>query len=722
MNQTLAITFASMMLMPAAHAAMPFDACPTEAFLSQGTSTPSGGYETYYKSVDLATGLVRVLSTSDGFVGNRVNSLAFNEADRYLYGFNKETLSIIRLDRYFNGELLDVSGLPAVNFYIGDIYDGDYYLYSTNRGLYRVDLSQSTLTAQTITTNAPLGIHDMAFHPGDGHIYAVVGSNGKLYRINASTGATEYLGETGVRGTALGAHYFDVNGYLYVARNDNGQVFRIDIRDVDNPVPTGVYFAQAEPTGNNDGARCANAPVLARFTDFGDAPDSYQTSLDENGARHLVLSPNYLLGIAVDAEGEAQVSPASDDAHGADDDDGVIFLSPVKAGFDTALQIYIGGGADTVVNAWFDWNQNGQFDAGENTLSDMTLSPGANTVLIRVPDDAVGGQTWARFRSFDQAGLPSYGGASVGEVEDHAITVVASDLDYSYYPGENSWVTLAYEDNWPLVGDYDFNDVVLNYRVVTVMEAGEVIRVDIHGQLTGYGASFSNGFAVHFEGVPANAADVDLAAVRYNGEVQVNHSTIEAGQSELVVMISNNLRQHLTSQGCLYDFFRTWQNCQSNSQFEFVASIPFEAGIEAQNLPAMPLNPFIFATENRYRGNFFGVNYPGRGLEIHLMNQPYTDLADASLFTQGDDASVIDAQNSAAANSEAPSYQSYLTDTGLPWALEITQSNWAHPAEYVDLVSAYPNLVEFVESNGDLSQNWFTQPISRHLFNYTGEE
>ncbi|MFP3458846.1 LruC domain-containing protein, partial [Psychrobacter sp. SIMBA_152] len=78
------------------------------------------------------------------------------------------------------------------------------------------------------------------------------------------------------------------------------------------------------------------------------------------------------------------------------------------------------------------------------------------------------------------------------EVEDYPITTFASAV----YPGENDWVTLAYEDKWPFSGDYDFNDVVVNYRTPQLIEGSNVVGYKIDGQLVGVGATYHNGFAV----------------------------------------------------------------------------------------------------------------------------------------------------------------------------------------------------------------------------------
>jgi len=66
-------------------------------------------------------------------------------------------------------------------------------------------------------------------------------------------------------------------------------------------------------------------------------------------------------------------------------------------------------------------------------------------------------------------------------------------------------VTLAYEDKWPEVGDYDFNDVAMLYRVTQVIQydtnKNQVVRFDITGKLLAYGASYSNVFAIQLPGI-----------------------------------------------------------------------------------------------------------------------------------------------------------------------------------------------------------------------------
>ena len=46
-----------------------------------------------------------------------------------------------------------------------------------------------------------------------------------------------------------------------------------------------------------------------------------------------------------------------------------------------------------------------------------------------------------------------------------------------YYPGADSWGTLAFEDQWPQRGDYDMSDLVVRYRSREIMNsARQVVR------------------------------------------------------------------------------------------------------------------------------------------------------------------------------------------------------------------------------------------------------
>ena len=69
--------------------------------------------------------------------------------------------------------------------------------------------------------------------------------------------------------------------------------------------------------------------------------------------------------------------------------------------------------------------------------------------------------------------------------EDVTVTTV--------YPSSNSYATIAFEDNWPLKGDYDFNDVVWRYKVTEQLNGQrELKNLTVDYTLQAMGAGYSN--------------------------------------------------------------------------------------------------------------------------------------------------------------------------------------------------------------------------------------
>jgi hypothetical protein len=162
--------------------------------------------------------------------------------------------------------------------------------------------------------------------------------------------------------------------------------------------------------------------------DFGDAPDlSYGTSLANDGARHVIGDLH--LGATVDAEtdGQATANASGDDNDGANDDDGVVFISSLTAGETADLQIQSSEAG--VLSAWIDFNDDGDWsDPNEQILGDVPLSSGFNNLSFAVPLTAVlTAETVTRFRVSSQTNLTPTGLAADGEVEDYVVAV-DSDL------------------------------------------------------------------------------------------------------------------------------------------------------------------------------------------------------------------------------------------------------------------------------------------------------
>ena len=636
----------------------PFTNCPSKAFLFQGNPVSTYG-------INLVTGNYTLLEDDPGINAN-INGLGFNEQDKYLYGYNTSHFEMVRMGSDFQVQTLNLTGLPAnKTFYVGDVAQHYYYLYRRNVGFYKVDLSpldqdaNASLTAQLITSNTAVGLTDFAFHPNSKKLFGVDNASGILYQFDPDSGVTLEMGNTGQTGT-FGAMYFDVNGYFYLSRNQDGQIYRINLSSLTasttdtqliNLDVTAVKFADGPSSSQNDGARCASAPLIDEDTpstiDFGDAPASYGTTLADNGARHLINSAIFLGLNQPDGDYDGYGGNESDDntlvnSTSYDDEDGVNFVTALEAGLDSVVSVYASGSG--VLSAWFDWNRDGDFsDANEQGIIDVVLTPGLNVVAIRVPPDAAVGSSWSRFRFSEQTSLSYSGGSTSGEVEDHPINISATDLSYRYYPAQNGWVTLAYEDKWPESEDYDMNDVVLHYRTIEVIKDNMIVRIDIEGELQALGGYHHSGFAVQLENIDERNVNSQTLRLMHNNVKQqfsgVNGATeyeiLESGNEHAVVVVSQDLWKHVTSV-CIH--YRSEPGCSQSAVFTFELSIPLINPIALSETPAAPYDPFIFGTEGLYHGEIFGT-HPGRSLEIHLAAHAPTTKFNTAFLGLADDTS-----------------------------------------------------------------------------------
>ncbi len=694
---------------PVALAADPFEACPTQAFIVQ---SPLATPITF--GVDLATGNYATLAADMGTT--KVNGVGFNYHDSYLYGWDYGAATLAQIGNDFQAVALNVSNLTDKTFYVGDVSvdENAWYGYRSSYGLYRIDLSDpmAALSMELIATsthmNNPL-LTDMAFHPDDGFIYAV-DNNGYLLTINPVNGETTVLTQVldeeaaGFRFT-FGAQFFDVSGNLYLSNNGNGYIYRVSINGAES---SAIFFAYGPSSNSNDGARCALAAIEAGdAVDFGDAPDSYGSSFDNAGARHSIST--LYLGNSIDADTDAYVFPLSDDlSDNNDDDDGINFPVGFEIG-ESAFVLASVSGSGGYLNAWIDFDLDGEFQNDEQIITGLAISEGTSNLPISIPSWALPGDSWARFRISSIASIGPTGGVSDGEVEDYPVTVVESGVATEAYPGASDFTSFAFEDLYPEMGDFDMNDVLVNVRITEYIKDGMVIRIRLEGKVAALGASYHNGFAFQLPGVDAALIKSDSITLTVNG-VASTDTVLEANQTSAVLIVSQDLWQitQAGENGCIY--FRTEHGCGTSQRPSWVMTVPLLAPIDTEDMPAMPYDPFIFATPSTFHGDAVtavtGSN-PGRKLEIHLKNKPPTDAFERQIFNLADDASNENLQ------------LLFQTVDGAPWALEIP-TDWKHPLAGVSIMQAYPQFLDFArDSSGLTNPLWYLEQNANQssLFN-----
>lgn len=224
----------------------------------------------------------------------------------------------------------------------------------------------------------------------------------------------------------------------------------------------------------------------------------------------------------------------------------------------------------------------------------------------------------------------------------------------SVYPSSDTYATMAFEDRWPLMGDYDFNDVVWRYRVTELLNGQrEIKNITFDYTLQAMGAGFSNGFAVHLPNVnPANIASTVLTR---NGE-PVTHQVVQSG-GEAVLVVSENLRKDLEALGELDSnctFYRTQTACvsqQTSDVLNYQLTVELSTPVSREQVGYPPYDSFIFASKDSYHGDFTATP-PGMSWQTHFKSFAGTSEMNNSFFNLHDD-------NSGGA-------ESFLTNNNMP--------------------------------------------------------
>ncbi len=250
--------------------------------------------------------------------------------------------------------------------------------------------------------------------------------------------------------------------------------------------------------------------------------------------------------------------------------------------------------------------------------------------------------------------------------------------------------SLAFEDLWPYMGDYDFNDVVVDYDFATTMDdQNRVQSITATFILHAFGASYHNGFGFQLPNVAPNqiisVTGYDLATNTY---IHLASNGGEAGQSKATVIVFDDayrLMQYVSPAigvNTQMDVpFVTPDTLVVNMKFYSNGSFATGGAVTYNQLDIGNFNPFIIVNKDR-------------SVEVHLPNDPPTDLADKTILGTGDDAS----------DATAGSY--YKTSKNLPWAINIPQT-FEYPIEKQDILGAYLHFADWAESNGTLYPDWY---------------
>lgn len=248
-----------------------------------------------------------------------------------------------------------------------------------------------------------------------------------------------------------------------------------------------------------------------------------------------------------------------------------------------------------------------------------------------------------------------------------------------YYPGSNVYGTVAYEDLWPGLGDYDFNDLVLDYRIRYITDASNDVKdIEYSYSVRAIGGSLRNGFGFQLD-VASNTVQSVTGTQNFMNTLSFNANGTEAGQAKAVIIAFDNAFKLFANTGT--QTVNTTPGETSYAQDTGDVVVTFINSQTVASLGSFPLNPFIYVGQDR-------------GKEIHLSGQVPTDLVNASFFGNAED------------DSDPGSGRYYVNENNLPWALTFAQS-FNYPSEKTDIVQTYNYFVSWAQSAGTSSTNWY---------------
>jgi LruC domain-containing protein len=252
----------------------------------------------------------------------------------------------------------------------------------------------------------------------------------------------------------------------------------------------------------------------------------------------------------------------------------------------------------------------------------------------------------------------------------------------NYFPAKG-YGTLMFEDLWPSLGDYDFNDLVLGYKRNTVTNASnKVVEVKMTYIIKAVGAANANGFGIQFDNLdPSKIAGVKGVKTKGAKWLSVSGNGTENNQKFANIIIFDNVNEVMPNAG--------GSLVNTNGGAPYVTPDTTEITIVFSNdkgkdlsLDEIRINPYIIVNQDRTK-------------EIHLPKFEPTNLASTKLFGQSNDNTNLE---------EKTFYTS--KENNLPWALDVP-AEIPYMMEREDFITGYLDFVKWAQSNGQYNKDWY---------------
>jgi LruC domain-containing protein len=299
-----------------------------------------------------------------------------------------------------------------------------------------------------------------------------------------------------------------------------------------------------------------------------------------------------------------------------------------------------------------------------------------NDAILFVTSNPVNAISVENVNPIDKPGTFDKDGDGINDILDEYPDDANRAYD-SYFPSSTTYGTFAFEDNWPQIGDYDFNDLVVDYQFKHVMNAkNEAVTMTPKFVVRAAGAGYRNGFGFMMD-LKSNDIASSNGAILNSGIIKTGANGTELNQKKAVFVVSDNVHNLFQTSG----FINTELTDSYQTPVEISMEITFKKPKSLNNLGTIPYNPFIIISQNR-------------GREVHLPGYAPTDLADESFFGTWED------------NSDKNTGSYYKSKTSLPWGIHLPES-FDYPMERVDIRDGHLRFKDWASSYGYSYMDWY---------------
>ncbi|PKO96959.1 MAG: hypothetical protein CVU12_02510 [Bacteroidetes bacterium HGW-Bacteroidetes-7] len=244
---------------------------------------------------------------------------------------------------------------------------------------------------------------------------------------------------------------------------------------------------------------------------------------------------------------------------------------------------------------------------------------------------------------------------------------------YTYFPSQSGWATYAFEDLWPSKGDYDLNDLVLQFRVTSALNSSnQIIELIFDYRIVAVGATKQISAAFQLDNVSASAISSVIGQIAGgNSPFSIGSNGVESGVTKAIIPIFN----HTTNVVSYSGFLNTIRDSYVSTSYNQV-KVAFGSPVAQSTIGMDSFNFFIAVDE--------------RGTEVHLPGYMATEKFNSSA-TSG--ASLHPSDN-------------FRSSDGMMWGL-MFPSDFSYALEGKSIVTAYTHFAAWATSGGTQYTDWY---------------